>query len=1116
MRLSTTLGKLTFVDDTSTQTADPSFKQLLTIEGDELADFSYETFNPEDETTFPGYNSAVKLRTGSLVFTVMEGPLKNIMLFLSNLSRLKAVYDRASEAAMQRAAEVTRMHYDVIIKTPIVVLPQDGLGSQNRLVLRLGQVNAKNSFGRGENSPDSIVASLSGVNITTEGPLGILQILDRVDLSVNVDDYAASSNQPKTQKIHGESNDIHMSLTQQQYVLVMNLTKTLPRILKADDETLPTPARVPHPASSDVTGRDPSPSVAAEGANMDFAFRVPVVRLELYGNKATSKETLHEDSIAAFSINSSHIQYESKADGASEANVTVKSIAMSNTRPGNSIYRDLIPEGKRRGNQFTVQYTVSAQPEGAAQALVTIDSPQVVLAVDPLYALTEFALAPFKSEDSRQVPSSDNDDKPQDESTSKSTNESSLSYRVEVRHSTVLILASDTDPKAQAIEMSIKDVVVAQQAKMTLAVHELGMSFGRMDQPSERVRFLDDVDITVAMDTRGVAGNQSMILDVDITPVIFRASYTEIMLIVDVVNKAAALASAATSKPETAIGEGQDRQVALPINEQSAKPNQSRRKSVTNHPQVVVSKETLHTRIGGFQLVLIGDLQDLPLVHLSTKPFSLNVNDWSTDLHAKTAMSTTINYYNLMNSHWEPLMDPWEFALTVAKTTGTGDNGTMAVKFTSRQRLEMNMTAAFIELAITSATVWSQQHERVQHEGRGVDAPFVVRNRTGYTLLVWADSDKSLRSSGQGKSVQVRRLADNEAIPWRFQDHKRQRENLSSSSHNAFGVQFENMPWERVRNVSVDREGDQSYVLKPRVQEVLHRVVCDVKLKDNVKIVTFRSAFQVENMTHLPMELVLIDANNKQAAPVCKIPPGESYPLPIEAAYNNRFKLRPDRGFDYSWSSDTLSWQDLVRRPVRSIGCKHKSPEEAVFRFQAASLFDKKDPVVKRYPKLNLRLRAPIEVENLLPYNIRYRVYDKNTRSNTTNFLIRGGSSPIHTVQLDHLLLLSVEAQDSGFKQSEFAIINTDNPDDFRTENSLILHDKRDQKLTLRLHYITYPDAGGAMKVQIYSPYIILNKTGLPFSLAFKTWSGVQNKVAGQEAFASRSGGHIGLVKEYD
>ncbi len=68
----------------------------------------------------------------------------------------------------------------------------------------------------------------------------------------------------------------------------------------------------------------------------------------------------------------------------------------------------------------------------------------------------------------------------------------------------------------------------------------------------------------------------------------------------------------------------------------------------------------------------------------------------------------------------------------------------------------------------------------------------------------------------------------------------------------------------------------------------------------------------------------------------------------------------------------------------------------------------------RKYPRLTLRLRAPLEIENLLPYNIRYRVYDKNTRKSTINFCIRGGSSPVHTVKLDHLLLLSVEPQDSG------------------------------------------------------------------------------------------------------
>ena len=130
---------------------------------------------------------------------------------------------------------------------------------------------------------------------------------------------------------------------------------------------------------------------------------------------------------------------------------------------------------------------------------------------------------------------------------------------------------------------------------MTLAVHELGMSFGRMDQPSERVRFLDDVDITVALDTRGIAGKQSMTLELDITPVIFRASYTEIMLIVDVVNKAAALASAATSNKQ----DGGEALETAPV------PSRNRaisdvqpaggRKSTSSRPQVIVSKQTVST-----------------------------------------------------------------------------------------------------------------------------------------------------------------------------------------------------------------------------------------------------------------------------------------------------------------------------------------------------------------------------------------------------------------------------------------------------------------------------------------------------------------------------------------
>jgi vacuolar protein sorting-associated protein 13A/C len=50
--------------------------------------------------------------------------------------------------------------------------------------------------------------------------------------------------------------------------------------------------------------------------------------------------------------------------------------------------------------------------------------------------------------------------------------------------------------------------------------------------------------------------------------------------------------------------------------------------------------------------------------------------------------------------------------------------------------------------------------------------------------------------------------------------------------------------------------------------------------------------------------------------------------------------------------------------------------------------------------------------------------------------------------------------------------------------------DQQGNKLMLKLHYHTYPNSGKAFKVQIYSPYIFLNKTGLPFDLAAKTWTG--------------------------
>ena len=147
---------------------------------------------------------------------------------------------------------------------------------------------------------------------------------------------------------------------------------------------------------------------------------------------------------------------------------------------------------------------------------------------------------------------------------------------------------------------------------------------------------------------------------------------------------------------------------------------------------------------------------------------------------------------------------------------------------------------------------------------------------------------------------------------------------------------------------------------------------------------------------------------------------------------------------------------------------------------------------------MRIRLSAPVELENLLPYDFKYRIYDKNTKKDWTNFLRKGGLSPVHIVELSHLLLMSIDMQDTVFKASEFAIINSNNQEDFRKESMLVCKDKDGLALNLRLHYFKIPNSGGAFRVTVYSPYVILNKTGLEINIKAKSLLQQAKTAAGQ------------------
>jgi vacuolar protein sorting-associated protein 13A/C len=79
------------------------------------------------------------------------------------------------------------MHYDVVVKTPIIVLPRDGLASPDVLVLKLGEIIAKNRY-HGDAGDATIDASLRGINMASEITVG-----EKKTSSQMVDDVAITA-----------------------------------------------------------------------------------------------------------------------------------------------------------------------------------------------------------------------------------------------------------------------------------------------------------------------------------------------------------------------------------------------------------------------------------------------------------------------------------------------------------------------------------------------------------------------------------------------------------------------------------------------------------------------------------------------------------------------------------------------------------------------------------------------------------------------------------------------------------------------------------------------------------------------------------------------------------
>jgi vacuolar protein sorting-associated protein 13A/C len=265
-----------------------------------------------------------------------------------------------------------------------------------------------------------------------------------------------------------------LQLTQLQYRLLISLSQSIPRVLAgAPEGDAQAEFAVSTKLSSSRTGYDEthvdlepelrtaptSDGNARSWTTLDLVVNVDAIKLRLYDEQATTEANIKDHGIARFALNNNTLRLKMLSDGAGEAQVVLKSFTMGNIMPGNSKFREIIPAAQHDRNQFMILYTISGGVNNSALAILTVDSPQIIFAIEPVIALLHFFTSAFAVNE----PSTPSTEGFSAQDANTDSQQSRLDFRVDLHDVSVSILERDADADSQAIRLSIKQILLSQQ-----------------------------------------------------------------------------------------------------------------------------------------------------------------------------------------------------------------------------------------------------------------------------------------------------------------------------------------------------------------------------------------------------------------------------------------------------------------------------------------------------------------------------------------------------------------------------------------------------------------------------------------------------------------------------
>ncbi|GMM46069.1 membrane morphogenesis protein [Pichia kluyveri] len=1156
MKVNAKIGGLTLIDNDNY-----NGRKLISIQGDDLADLYYETFDPETNTL--PYSSQFKFETRSMVVMFVEDSFSRIYQFICQFQRMKYIYDTAREAALNQASNVeysNTLKFDVLIRAPIFVFPKSVDPVNNlfdTITVNLGEIHTSNDFIKTETNDEYfnlISAGLSNTKILSSFVVNgsekqNLEIIDKLDINFDINYYEGDKIKRPSIIVNGDLLGNDIKLTEFQTFSFIQIFQSFPRIFNnvdiddTDVEEIELEAdnankmiAVTKSSESNKTDEAPTTQQSDESTigynandetyvnsnsettdevmeeevpkkvTVDLSFNVPTLGLSLF-NDTCHIVDISDKKLSQFTMTELGIKFQLFDNGDFKSDSHIKSFVVKDVRSGSTnVFKDIIPEAIHSNYQFMSNIQ---SINGVTDIDVAIDSPQLILALDYLFSIksfVDFAIQQPKLvvddymkhhqtidenlEDEYKSIAEINKKKDDEENSVPS--ETKTNYKINIVDPSVVLLANPEKEDSDAVIFKVSQLLLNLGDITEIKAVGIGMFLQKMSsEMNNKLRILDDFSFNLNIDPRGSNATSFLTtIDSTIQPLLLRLSLRDIYLALHIFNKASVMYKEQTDLLESEGIENPLNDISKKISKYApsiissiSKLSHQRRKSRNIQPVMIIKAEKLKIKIEGFRMVLIGDVHELPILDFDVKPFELNARNWSTELEADTQINSLINIFNYSLSQWEPLLDPWYFAVHAERST----DDKLSVNFVSRKNAEFTITSRSIATISHFVNLLSEQGELKE---RGEDSPFRIINQTGHDIKIWIDDADDAEDENEDKSNrrQETLIKNLETVPWSFEDWAVVRQSLAINTNIHFiGVQILDTKYRPLRMLSLRTEGDNVAMLEPELDEGYHnRLSYEITLaEDKVKEVVIKSTISIENFT--PTAIHVGIGNDQGQLAIDReivIPPGGKLALPIDFVYNGRLAVRPSTTSEiFGWSAARLvgddSLTDFKWETIRDndilLECSRAEADGVAdfYYFKAHAVYDKDDVLNQLYPHMNIMISPPLVLENLLPFDIEWRLFQKGP-TKWNDVLKQGETCPIHVVDMNFSAVLKILILGSKYAVSGASIINT--PNSISTvDREINLKSSDGQRLSLKLCYSYDPKYG--TKVSIYSPYIFVNRT---------------------------------------